>query len=66
MLGLYFYYFLRMKGRHNLTFYLISHLVADSDLEIIKLEYNLRLEIKRNDWLLADTCPQATNHCALF
>ena len=22
--------------------------------------------IKRNDWLLADTCPQAANHCALF
>ena len=26
----------------------------------------LRLKIKRNDWLLADTCPQAANHCALF
>ena len=24
------------------------------------------LKIKRNDWLLADTCPQAANHCALF
>ena len=35
-------------------------------LEVIKLEYNLRLKIKRNDWLLADTCPQAANHCALF
>ena len=23
-------------------------------------------KIKRNDWLLADTCPQAANHCALF
>ena len=23
-------------------------------LEVIKLEYSLRLEIKRNDWLLAD------------
>ena len=22
-------------------------------------------QIKRNDWLLADPCPQATNHCAL-
>ena len=21
---------------------------------------------KRNDWLLADTCPQAANQCALF
>ena len=24
------------------------------------------IKIKRNDWLLADTCPQAANHCALF
>ena len=34
--------------------------------EVIKLEYNLKLKIKRNDWLLADTCPQAANHFALF
>ena len=34
--------------------------------EVIKLEYSLKLKIKRNDWLLADTCPQAANHCALF
>ena len=33
-------------------------------LEVIKLEYSLK--IKRNDWLIADTCPQAANHCALF
>ena len=24
------------------------------------------VKIKRNDWLLADTCPQAANHYALF
>ena len=35
-------------------------------LEVIKLEFILRLRIKRNDWLLADTCPQAANHRALF
>ena len=35
-------------------------------LEVIKLEHSIRLKIKRNDWLLADTCPQAANHCALF
>ena len=35
-------------------------------LEVIKLEFILRLKIKRNDWLLADTCRQAANHCALF
>ena len=31
-----------------------------------KLEFILRLKIKHNDWLFADTCPQAANHCALF
>ena len=34
--------------------------------EVIKLEYSLKLKIKCNDWQLADTCPQASNHCALF
>ena len=28
-------------------------------LAVIKLEYSLRLKIKCNDWLLADTSPQA-------
>ena len=37
-----------------------------SGLEVIKLEFILRLKIKRGDWLLADTSPQAANHCALF
>ena len=35
-------------------------------LEVIKLEFILRLKIKHNDWLLPDTCPHAANHCALF
>ena len=35
----------------------------DPDLE---LEFILRLKIKLNDWLLADTCPQTANHYALF
>ena len=35
-------------------------------LEVIKLEFILRLKIKRNDWLLADTCLQAANQYALF
>ena len=34
--------------------------------EVIKLEHSLKLKIKRNDWLLADTCPQAANHSTLF
>ena len=35
-------------------------------LEVIKHEFILKLKIKRNDWLLADTCPQTANHWALF
>ena len=35
-------------------------------LEVIKLEFILRLKMKRNDWLLADTCSQAANQCDLF
>ena len=35
-------------------------------LQVIKLEFILRLIIKRNDWLLEDTCPKAANHWALF
>ena len=38
----------------------------NSGLEVIKLEYSLKLKVKPNDWLLADTSPQAANHCALF
>ena len=40
--------------------------VAVPGLEVLKLEYGLRLKIKRNDWLLADTGPQAASHYALF
>ena len=43
-----------------------TRLIDQPGLEVIKLEYKLRLKIKRNDWLLADTCPQTANHCALF
>ena len=31
-----------------------------------KTEFSLKLKIKPNDWLLADMCPQAANHCAFF
>ena len=46
----------------------INHSAGEerAGLEVIKPEYILRLKIKRNDWLLADTCPQSANHCALF
>ena len=39
---------------------------SPTGLEVIKLEFILRLKIKRNNWLLADTCTQAANHSALF
>ena len=46
----------------------LRHIVAHPRpcLQGIKLKFILRLKIKRNDWLFADTCPQAANHCALF
>ena len=44
----------------------IIELGGISGLEVKKLEVFLKLKIKRNDWLLADTCTQAANHCALF
>ena len=31
-----------------------------------KLEYSLKLKIKRNDWPLVETSPQEANRCALF
>ena len=40
--------------------------VKNPGLEVIKLEYILRLKIKHNDWLLADTCPQSANHSPFF
>ena len=51
---------------HGASVGLRSVIATLPGLEAIKLEYSLRLKIKRNDWLLADTCPQAANHCALF
>ena len=46
--------------------YIIRSTCNHTGIEVIKLEYILILKIKRNDWLLADTCPQATNHCAFL
>ena len=40
--------------------------IYDCDIQVIKLEFILRLKIKCDDWLLADTYPQADNHCTLF
>ena len=40
--------------------------ILTNGLEVIKLEYSLRLKIKGNDRLLADTCLRAANKCVLF
>ena len=50
----------------SLCVVLASQATQKPGLKVIKLEYILRLKIKRNDWLIADTCPQAANHYALF
>ena len=47
-------------------FIFYEHSMFTSGLEIINFDYSLKLKIQRNYWLLADTCPQAANHCALF
>ena len=39
---------------------------VNSCLEVIKLEFILRLKIKPNDWLLADTCLKLYNLKAWF
>ena len=40
-----------------------SVIVTFPGTEVIKHEFVLKLKIKRNDWLLAITCPQVANHC---
>ena len=37
-----------------------------ASLEVIKLEFFLKLKIKRNDWLLVDTCLQANQSLRLI
>ena len=51
---------------HMNPIYQKTPIIKKSGLEVIKLESSLKLKIKRNDWLLADTSPQAANHYALF
>ena len=40
----------------NTIFALVKVFKIISGLEVIKLEYSLKVKIKCNDWLLADTC----------
>ena len=52
---------LYFESENELKFYNL-----EACLKVIKLEFILKLKIKRNDWLLADTYPQAANHCGIF
>ena len=71
---IFYYYFSASIINSNQHFFLVNVWsfgvmlikMISSDLEVIKLEYCLRIKIKRNDWLLADACPRAANHCPLF
>ena len=54
------------QAAHGIAIQEVASPDTSSGLEVIKLEFILRLKIKRNDWLLVDTCLQAANHCALF
>ena len=45
---------------------LLSKHEVSPGLEVIKIEFILKLKIKCNGWLLVDTCPQAANHCTLI
>ena len=53
------------RGEYMLDYFLtqnptlVNNIQSHAGLEVIKLEYSLKLKIKRNDWLLADICPQA-------
>ena len=61
-----FIYPSRKCGSVNLKYWQLqikNTIYGKPGLEVIKLEFILQLKIKRNDWLLRDTCPQATNHC---
>ena len=54
-----------MQFSDNILF-IFSFQKKSPGLKVTKLEFILKLKIKRNDWLLADMCQQAANHCALF
>ena len=55
---------LYFESENELTFYNLEARTLSISKQAF--EYILRLKIKRNDWLIADTCPQAANHYALF
>ena len=52
--------------RYEASVHISRSSIDITGLEVIKLEFILKLKIKCNDWLLVDTCPQATNRYAFF
>ena len=48
------------------SWFILFASMKKSGPEVKKLEFIFKLKIKRNDWLLTDTCLQAANHYALF
>ena len=54
---------------HHFVFVKVCNDLDDekrTGLEVITLEFILRLKIKCNAWLLVDTCPQTANHSVYF
>ena len=60
VVGSMYFHYRRIEGREIINTPLVP------SLEVKELEYSLKLKINSNDWLLADTYPQAANHSALF
>ena len=60
VVGSMYFHYRRMEGREIINTPLVP------SLEVKELVYSLKLKMNRNDSLLADTCPQAANHCTLF
>ena len=59
-----FFQYLSFYAQLRMIFYNLE--TWPQGYKVIKPEFSLRLNIKCNDWLLADRCPQAANHYALF
>ena len=51
---------------HFRQIFIIEAKTMNPGLEVIKLEYSLKLKIKRNDWLLADTYFEFENELKFY
>ena len=52
--------------RNGVSYQVWYLIVSIPGPKVIKLEFSLKLKIKHNDLLIADTCLQSANHCPLF